>query len=136
MSLPFWNVLDRVTRIIVPAFIVPMLAWAAWTTRTLYAHSEALAREIEWRHSHVENLKDKLAVIERLDRETASWRERTIEFQTASKADSRATDQAVREVSARLVVISDTLIRMQEGQSAIREKMVNLQVQLDDVKSK
>ena len=60
---------------------------------------------------------------------------RRIDRLTAARyqEQARATDAIVRDAAARLGIMSDTLIRMQEGQSAIKEKMVSIQIMADEL---
>jgi hypothetical protein len=125
----FWNIVEKLTRILTLT-LIPFLSWMTWKT---FEHEKLLAVGQQWRESHEVMAKEKIAQIDRIDRELQEWRIKFNVFTDETRSGIRSTDTSVRDVAARINVMSDTLIRLQEGQSAIREKMVNLQVVTDEL---
>ena len=111
----------KVGTVVIQVVLSGLLAYAVWSAKTLYDHESRLNATEEWR-------REKGPAIEELRREFSSMRERS-----ASLSDQvRVTDQIARDISANVRVLSDSMIRLQEGQAAIREKMVSLQVAQDE----
>lgn len=113
----------RVGTVVIQIALTGLLANAVWTVKTLANHESRINAAEEWK-------KDKGPMIEELRREFVGMRERS----AAMAEQVRATDLIVREISARFAVVTDTMIRIQEGQAAIKEKMVAIQVAQDDSK--
>lgn len=124
-----WNAIDRATRIMSLTFF----PWAIWVTYTIYSQASIIDRNTDRWKAHEDFSKEKVAQIERMDREIQEWRVRMASFSEETRAGIRATDVSVRDVGARLGAMADTTSRIQESIAAIREKMVNLQVVTDEL---
>lgn len=128
----FWNMVEKLSRIL----ILTLVPWTTWITAKTFDHSKSIAMEVQWRAAHEDMAKEKIAQIDRIDRELQEWRIKFNIFADESRNAMRTTDSSVRDIAARIGVMSETLIRLQEGQSAIKEKMVSLQVVTDDLNKK
>lgn len=128
----FWNMVEKLSRIL----ILTLVPWTTWITAKTFDHSKSIAMEVQWRAAHEDMSKEKIAQIDRIDKELQEWRIKFNIFADESRNSMRATDSAVRDVAARMGIMTETLIRLQEGQSAIKEKMVSLQVLTDELNKK
>lgn len=111
----------KVGTVVLQVVLTGLLAYAVWSAKTLSNHESRINATEEWR-------REKGPMIEELRREFSSMRERS----TSLSDQVRGTDQIARDISANVRVLSDTMIRLQEGQAAIREKMISLQVAQDE----
>jgi len=110
------------SQVVMGALLTTLAGSAAYTAKTLSNHESRLAVVEDWK-------RERSAKMDEIARDIGEIRTHN----AGVDSQSRATDILVRDVSAQLRVVSDTLIRMQEGQSAIREKMVSLQVMTDEL---
>jgi hypothetical protein len=115
----------KVGTVVIQVALTGLLGYAVWSTKTLADHESRLNATEEWR-------REKGPAIEELRREFSSMRERS-----ASLSDQvRGTDQIARDISASVRVLSDSMIRLQEGQARLNEKLVAWQVKQDKEESK
>ena len=112
----------RLASVVTNCVLGGVLLWATWSTKTLTSHETRLATQEAWKA-------DRGPVLDSLVREQAEMKTRLALIQE----QFRMTDVVVREVSAKISVMTESLIRIQESQSSLREKMVNLQVSTDDL---
>lgn len=117
-----WGVLKVIAQIVGGAVLATLAGSAAYTAKTLSNHESRLSVVEDWK-------RDRSEKIDGIARDVAELKTHN----AGVDSQARQTDMLVRDVSAQLRVVSDTLIRMQEGQSAIREKMVSLQVMTDEL---
>lgn len=118
-----WSILKVVVQLVIGALLTSLAASAAFTAKTLSNHESRIAVMEDWK-------RERSVKMDEIARDIGEMKTHN----AGLDSQSRATDMLVRDVSAQLRVVSDTLIRMQEGQSAIREKMVSLQVATDEIK--
>lgn len=111
-----------VVQLVLGTILTALAGSAAFTAKSLSNHESRISVVEEWKRDRSEQM-------ERIARDVAELKTHN----AGADQQTRATDMLVRDVSAQLRVVSDTLIRMQEGQSAIREKMVSLQVMTDEL---
>jgi|GEM_PF-6807138 len=116
------NFIKVVVQLVLGTILSALAASAAFTAKSLSNHESRLSVVEEWK-------RDRSEKIDGIARDVAEMRTHN----AGVDSQTRQTDMLVRDVSAQLRVVSDTLIRMQEGQSAIREKMVSLQVMTDEL---
>jgi septal ring factor EnvC (AmiA/AmiB activator) len=116
------NIIKVVVQLVLGTILSALAASAAFTAKSLSNHESRLSVVEEWK-------RDRSEKIDGIARDVAEMRTHN----AGVDSQARQTDMLVRDVSAQLRVVSDTLIRMQEGQSAIREKMVSLQVMTDEL---
>lgn len=117
-----WTIVKLVTQVVLGVLLTALAGSAAYTAKTLTNHESRIAVVEEWK-------RDRSAVMDQITREFQELKTRN----AINQEQARATDAIVREAAARLGVMSDTLIRMQEGQSAIKEKMVSIQIMTDEL---
>lgn len=118
-----WSVLKVAAQVIIGALLTTLAGSAAYTAKTLSNHESRLSVVEDWK-------RERSAKMDEIARDIGEMKTHN----AGVDSQARQTDMLVRDVSAQLRVVSDTLIRMQEGQSAIREKMVSLQVATDEMK--
>lgn len=117
-----WGIAKIITQIVLGTLLTALAGSAAFTAKTLSNHESRLSVVEEWK-------RERSARMDEIAKDIGEMKTRN----AGVDQQSRATDMLVRDVSAQIRVMSDTLIRMQEGQSAIREKMVSLQVMTDEL---
>lgn len=118
-----WSVVKIVVQLVLGAILTALAGSAAFTAKSLSNHESRISVVEEWKKERSAQLDKILGDVGEIKTHNAT-----------ADQQSRQTDMLVRDVAARIGVMSDTLIRMQEGQSAIREKMVSLQVATDEMK--
>ena len=117
-----WGIAKVLTQIVLGTLLTALAGSAAFTARTLSNHESRLSVVEEWK-------RERSAKMDEIARDIGEMKMHN----AGVDSQARQTDMLVRDVSAQLRVVSDTLIRMQEGQSAIREKMVSLKVVTDEL---
>ncbi len=115
-----WGVIKVLSQVVMGTLLTTLAGSAAYTAKTLSNHESRLAVVEDWK-------RERSAKMDEIARDIGEMKSHN----AGVDSQARSTDMLVRDVSAQLRVVSDTLIRMQEGQSAIREKMVSLQVVTD-----
>ena len=118
-----WGVIKVMAQVVMGALLTTLAGSAAYTAKTLSNHESRLSVVEDWK-------RERSAKMDEIARDIGEMKTHN----AGVDSQARQTDMLVRDVSAQLRVVSDTLIRMQEGQSAIREKMVSLQVATDEMK--
>lgn len=116
------GVLKLLAQVVLGVLLTALAGSAAYTAKTLTNHESRLSVVEEWK-------RERSAKMDEIARDIGEMKTHN----AGVDSQARQTDMLVRDVSAQLRVVSDTLIRMQEGQSAIREKMVSLQVMTDEL---
>ncbi len=117
-----WGVVKVTAQVIIGALLTTLAGSAAYTAKTLSNHESRISVVEDWK-------RERSAKMDEIARDIGEMKAHN----AGVDSQARQTDMLVRDVSAQLRVVSDTLIRMQEGQSAIREKMVSLQVMTDEL---
>lgn len=112
----------RLASVITNCVLGGVLLWATWSTKTLTNHETRLTTHESWRS-------EKSPLLDGIVREQAELKTRF----TLLQDQFQRTDSIIRDVSAKLSVVSDTMIRMQEAQSGIKEKLVYLQNSSDEL---
>ena len=118
-----WGVIKVIAQVVMGALLTTLAGSAAYTAKTLSNHESRLSVVEDWK-------RERSAKMDEIARDIGEMKTHN----AGVDSQARQTDMLVRDVSAQLRVVSDTLIRMQDGQSAIREKMVSLQVATDEMK--
>lgn len=116
------GVLKLLAQVVLGVLLTALAGSAAYTAKTLTNHESRLSVVEDWK-------RERSAKMDEIARDLGEMKTHN----AGVDSQARQTDMLVRDVSAQLRVVSDTLIRMQEGQSAIREKMVSLQVMTDEL---
>lgn len=117
-----WGLVKVAAQVVIGALLTMLAGSAAYTAKTLSNHESRIAVVEDWK-------RERSAKMDEIARDIGEMKTHN----AGVDSQARQTDMLVRDVSAQLRVVSDTLIRMQEGQSAIREKMVSLQVMTDEL---
>ena len=117
-----WGVIKVMAQVVIGALLTTLAGSAAYTAKTLSNHESRLSVVEDWK-------RERSAKMDEIARDIGEMKTHN----AGVDSQARQTDMLVRDVAAQLRVVSDTLIRMQEGQSAIREKMVSLQVMTDEL---
>lgn len=99
---------------------------------TLNQHAKIIENISEWRKNHNDLASNYINKIDRLE---SNLHTTQIEF-AGLKGDIRSVDDTARKTAAAISVISDQITRLQQTSIENREKLVNLQVLIDDAKSK
>lgn len=99
---------------------------------TLNQDARILENISEWRKNHSELAAGYVSKIDKLE---ANLHNTQLEF-AGLKGDIRSVDDTARKTAAAVAVISDQINRLQQTSIENREKLVNLQVLIDDAKSK
>lgn len=110
----------RLASVVTNCVLGGVLLWATWSTKTITSHETRLSNQEAWRS-------EKAPLMESLVREQAEMKTRLALIQE----QFRMTDVVVREVSAKVTVMTEALIRIQEAQGALKEKLTTLQVKRD-----
>jgi len=118
-----WGVMKIMAQVVLGFVLTCLAGSAAYMAKSLSNHESRLSVVEEWK-------KDQSIHIAQIASDLAEIKSRN----ARSEEQARSTDMLVRDVSAQMRVITDTMIRMQEGQAAIREKMVSIQVATDEIK--
>lgn len=99
---------------------------------TLNQHAKILENISEWRRNHTDT---SVTYIKKIDNLEVGLHNTQVEF-AGLKADIRSVDDTARKTAAAISVVSDQINRLQQTSIENREKLVNLQVLIDDAKSK
>lgn len=112
----------RIASVVTNCVLGGVLLWATWSTKTLTNHETRLTTHESWRA-------EKSPILDGIVREQGELKTRLAIMQDQFVR----TDSIIREVSAKLSVMSDAMIRMQEAQSGIKEKLIYLQNSSDEL---
>jgi len=118
-----WGIMKIVVQLVLGVILTALAGSAAFTAKSLSNHESRISVVEEWK-------RERSAQLDRIQEDVA----RINTHNATADQQARGTDMMTREIAAQMRVMSDTLIRMQEGVAALREKMVSIQVATDEIK--